>query len=111
MRSGHRTLKELEDLTGQISLSSERVAKLDSDISALKKDQTTITAALIQSAKTEKKLSEDIAGFSERLTGLREQEDGIKNSLKETARCLGRGPGGAPTYGLEAAAGHPRPPR
>ncbi len=54
----------------------------------MKKDQTTITAALIQSAKTEKKLSEDIAGFSERLTGLREQEDGIKNSLKERRGAL-----------------------
>ncbi|MBZ9654397.1 murein hydrolase activator EnvC family protein [Phyllobacterium lublinensis] len=83
-----RTLQELEQLTGQISLSSERVAKLDGDIAALKKDQTTITAALIQSAKTEKKLSEDIAGFSERLTGLREQEDGIKNSLKERRGAL-----------------------
>ncbi|ATU90279.1 hypothetical protein B5P45_15765 [Phyllobacterium zundukense] len=83
-----QTLKELEDLTGQISLSSERVATLDNEIAALKKDQTSITAALIQSAKTEKKLSEDIASFSEKLTGLREQEDGIKNSLKERRGAL-----------------------
>ncbi len=63
-------------------------ATLDNEIAALKKDQTSITAALIQSAKTEKKLSEDIASFSEKLTGLREQEDGIKNSLKERRGAL-----------------------
>jgi len=83
-----QTVKELEDLTGQISLSSDRVAALDNEIAALKKDQTTLTAALIQSAKTEKKLSEDIAGFSEKLTGLREQEDGIKRSLRERRGAL-----------------------
>lgn len=83
-----QTVKELQELTGQISLSSERVAALDNEIAALKKDQTTITAALIQSAKTEKKLSEDIAGFSEKLTGLREQENGIKNSLKQRRGAL-----------------------
>ncbi len=82
------TLKELEDLSSQISVSSERVAALDNEIAALKKDQTTITAALIQSAKTEKKLSEDIAGFSEKLAGLREQEDGIRTSLRARRGAL-----------------------
>ena len=83
-----QTAKELEDLTGQISLSSERVTALDNEIAALKKDQTTITAALIQSAKTEKKLSEDITGFSDKLSGLREREDSIKTSLKARRGAL-----------------------
>ncbi len=83
-----QTAKELEDLTGQISLSSERVTALDNEIAALKKDQTTITAALIQSAKTEKKLSEDIAGFGDKLTGLREQEDTMRTSLKARRGAL-----------------------
>ncbi|MGH6861843.1 MAG: hypothetical protein ACRECY_16450, partial [Phyllobacterium sp.] len=43
------TAKELQDLTGQISLSSDRLASLDREIAGVKKDQTTITAALIQS--------------------------------------------------------------
>ncbi|CAN7245937.1 murein hydrolase activator EnvC [Phyllobacterium sp. LjRoot231] len=83
-----RTAKELEDLTGQISLSSDRVTALDNEISTLKKDQTTITAALIQSAKTEKKLSEDITGFSDKLVDLREREDSIKTSLKARRGAL-----------------------
>jgi septal ring factor EnvC (AmiA/AmiB activator) len=82
------TVKQLEEITGQISLSSERVSALDKEIADLKKDQTTITAALIQSAKTEKKLAEDIAGIGDKLTDLREREDGIKLSLKERRGAL-----------------------
>ncbi len=82
------TAKELQDLTSQMSLSAEKVASLDKEISGLKKDQTTITAALIQSAKTEKKLSEDISGFTDRLTGLREREDGVRLVLRQRRGAL-----------------------
>ncbi|EJN05591.1 murein hydrolase activator EnvC [Phyllobacterium sp. YR531] len=82
------TAKELQDLTNQISLSAEKVASLDKEISGLKKDQTTITAALIQSAKTEKKLSEDISSFTDRLTGLREREDGVRLVLRQRRGAL-----------------------
>src|SRR5262249_12854488 len=61
---------------------------LDTEIAGLKKDQTTITAALIQSAQTEKKLNQDIAGFSSRLSDLRGQEDTIRASLKERRGAL-----------------------
>ncbi|WP_425287420.1 murein hydrolase activator EnvC family protein [Paramesorhizobium deserti] len=77
-----QTSEELERITGEISLSQEKLAKLDDEIGALKKDQVTITAALIQSAKTEKKLTQDIEDIGEKLMSLREQEDGIKLSLK-----------------------------
>ena len=82
------TAKELQDLTSQISLSADKVASLDKEISGLKKDQTTITAALIQAAKTEKKLSEDITSFTDRLTGLREREDGVRLVLRQRRGAL-----------------------
>ncbi|MHC1547541.1 murein hydrolase activator EnvC family protein [Phyllobacterium sp. K27] len=82
------TAKELEELTSQISLSADKVASLDKEISGLKKDQTTITAALIQAAKTEKKLSEDISNFTDRLTGLREREDGVRLVLRQRRGAL-----------------------
>ncbi|TXR49247.1 murein hydrolase activator EnvC [Phyllobacterium endophyticum] len=82
------TARELDQLTGQMSLSSGRVAELDKEIAGLKKDQATITAALIQSAKTEMKLSEDIASFSDKLTGLRERQDGIRTSLRSRRGAL-----------------------
>ncbi|WP_425373785.1 murein hydrolase activator EnvC family protein [Phyllobacterium salinisoli] len=82
------TDSELGRVTGELSLSQEKLAKLDNEIGALKKDQVTITAALIQSAKTEKKLAQDIEDIGEKLTSLREQEDGIRLSLKERRGIL-----------------------
>ncbi len=82
------TSSALESLTAEMSVSNERLAALDAEIAALRKDQTTITAALIQSAKTEKKLAEDIAGIGDRLTALREQEDGIRLSLRSRRAVL-----------------------
>lgn len=76
-----QTSSELERISGEMSLSQEKLVKLDNEIGALKKDQATITAALIQSAKTEKKLAGDIGDIGEKLTSLREEEDGIKLSL------------------------------
>ncbi|MRG54887.1 peptidoglycan DD-metalloendopeptidase family protein [Phyllobacterium sp. SYP-B3895] len=83
-----QSLKELEDLTSQISLSSERVSALDNEIAGLKKDQTTITAALIQSAQTEKKLTQDIAGFTNKLADLHGQEDSVRTSLRQRRGAL-----------------------
>jgi septal ring factor EnvC (AmiA/AmiB activator) len=82
------TARELDQLTGQMSVSSGRVAELDKEIAGLKKDQATLTAALIQAAKTEMKLSEDIASFSDKLTGLRERQDGIRTSLRSRRGAL-----------------------
>lgn len=82
------TQKELQDLTNAMSVSSEKLAQLDQEIAGLRKDQTTLTAALIQSAKTEKKMSEDIAGFQDKLTGLREREDGLRLSLRQRRGAL-----------------------
>nr|WP_245411795.1 murein hydrolase activator EnvC [Phyllobacterium leguminum] len=76
------TSSELDRVASEMSLSQEKLARLDQEIGALKKDQATITAALIQSAKTEKKLAKDIAEIGEKLTSLREQEDGIRLSLR-----------------------------
>jgi len=55
--------------------------ELAEEIEAVRKDHASITAALIQSAKTEKKLGEEIEDISARLEALKEQEAGIKLSL------------------------------
>ena len=47
----------------------------------MKKDQATITAALIQSAKTERKLGQDIEDISDRVEALQLQEADVKHSL------------------------------
>ena len=72
---------EYERVSREITLSAERMEALAQEIEAVRKDHATITAALIQSAKTEKKLGEEIEDISARLEALKEQEAGIKLSL------------------------------
>ncbi len=73
---------EYEKLSNELTVTGDRLKQLEDEVAGLKKDQTTITAALIQSAKTDKKLQQDIADIADKLTALREQEDGIRASLR-----------------------------
>ena len=72
---------EYEQVAKEITLSSERLAKLSADIATIKKDHASITAALIQSAMTEQKLGQDIEDIGARLEGLKDQEQKIRTSL------------------------------
>lgn len=72
---------EYEKVSAEITLSSERLAKLAADIAAVKKDHASITAALIQSAMTEQKLGQDIEDIGARLEGLKGEEQKIRVSL------------------------------
>ncbi|WP_214470777.1 murein hydrolase activator EnvC [Mesorhizobium sp. dw_380] len=72
---------EYERVSKEITLSSERLAKLAADIAAVKKDHASITAALIQSAMTEQKLGQDIEDIGAKLEGLKAQQQKIRASL------------------------------
>ncbi|AZO52496.1 MULTISPECIES: murein hydrolase activator EnvC [unclassified Mesorhizobium] len=72
---------EYEQVSKEITLSSERLAKLAADIAAVKKDHASITAALIQSAMTEQKLGQDIEDIGAKLEGLKGQQQKIRASL------------------------------
>jgi murein hydrolase activator len=73
---------ELDQLKSEAELSEAKIKELDASIEALKKDEASVTAALIQSAKTAKKLTGDISEIEDRLSGQREEEDAIIVSLK-----------------------------
>lgn len=75
------TASEYETVLRQMSLSKERLESLAGEVAAMRKDNTAITSALIQAAKTEKKLSNDIAAIEVRLETLKQQEDALKASL------------------------------
>lgn len=79
---------ELEALLKAATLSQERAKALDAEIDALKRDETAVTAALIQSGKTERKLSEDIARIETRLEAQQGTERGIRDSLKARRNVL-----------------------
>lgn len=93
-------MAEYDRITGEIALSQERMAALSAEIAAMRKDQATITAALIQSAKTEKKLSEDIEDIAARLEKLKRQEDEIRVSLAERRGVLAEVLGALQRMGL-----------
>ena len=84
----HATLSELDQLLAIASVSDQRARELAAEIAALKKDETTVTAALIQSAKTERKLSQDIKPIEDRLVEYRDQEEAIKLSLHSRRAVL-----------------------
>ena len=91
---------EFERISREIVLSDEKVAKLAADIATLRKDHATITAALIQSAKTEKKLDDDIEEISDRLGRQKAQEDVIRRSLWARRNVLAEVLGGLERMGL-----------
>jgi murein hydrolase activator len=94
------SVSELDELLAAASVSDQRAKELNKEITALKKDETTITAALIQSAKTERKLSQEIEPIEERLTGYREQEEGIRLSLAARREVLAEVLAGLQRMGL-----------
>ena len=83
-----------------MQLSSERVAALSAEIDGVKKDHASITAALIQAAKTEKKLGQDIDDISGKLEGLKEQEASIRTSLAARSGVLAEVLGALERMGL-----------
>lgn len=91
---------EFERITRDMVLSDEKVAKLAADIATLRKDYATITAALIQSAKTEKKLNDDIEVISERLGRQKGEEEAIRRSLWARRDVLAEVLGGLERMGL-----------
>jgi murein hydrolase activator len=82
------SVAELDALLEAASVSDQRARELAAEISALKKDETSVTAALIQSAKTERKLSQEISPIEDRLMDYRTQEDAIRQSLFERREVL-----------------------
>ncbi|MET0941585.1 MAG: murein hydrolase activator EnvC [Mesorhizobium sp.] len=91
---------EYEGVLRDMSLSSERLEKLAAEIASVKKDHATITAALIQAAKTEKKLGQDIEAISDRLADLKTQQESIRGSLNARRGVLAEVLGALQRMGL-----------
>ena len=72
---------ELDNVSREITLSDSRVTALAGEIAGIKKDHASITAALIQAAKTERKLGEDIEDITSKLEDLKERHEEIRLSL------------------------------
>jgi murein hydrolase activator len=91
---------ELDLISKDISLSGEKVTALAQEIAGIKKDHASITAALIQAAKTERKLSEDIEEITSRLEDLKERQEEIRLSLSARRDVLAEVLGALQRMGL-----------
>jgi murein hydrolase activator len=91
---------ELDQLKNEAGLSEAKIKELDASIEALKSDEVAVTSALIQSAKTAKKLTGDISVIEERLAGQREEEGVIHKSLKARRGALAEVLGALQRMGL-----------
>jgi len=91
---------DYEAVTREIALSQERLQGIAAEIEALQKDQQTMTAALIQAAKTERKLAQEADGIAIRIEDLRKQETALKASLAERRGVLAEVLGALQRMGL-----------
>ncbi|MCR4267861.1 murein hydrolase activator EnvC [Nitratireductor sp. ZSWI3] len=95
-----KTQAEYEDISRAIELSQQRLEEIGAEIAAIKNDNAAITAALIQAAKTERKLSEDIDEISLRLSKLRHEESYLRESLNSRRGVLAEVLGALQRMGL-----------
>lgn len=91
---------EYDRIAKELSLTDERRDKLAADIAAVKKDSATLTAAMIQAAKTEQKLGQDIEDIADRLQALKLQRDQIAKSLASRRGVLAEVLGALERMGL-----------
>ena len=76
-----RSRAELEKLTDAISLSKDRVAKLQASIASLGKDQADLRQQLVDSAERQKDLQRKLEADEDRMTALHVKEQSIHANL------------------------------
>lgn len=73
---------ELEKLRNEISLSRDRIAKLQASIASLGRDQSELRNQLVEAADRQKTLQRNLDADEKRLTALHARADGIRKSLR-----------------------------
>ena len=99
-RSPESARSEYEQIQHEMTLSDERINGLRAEMAKLRKDEATLTAALVQAAKTEKKLSEDVEAIGARLEPLKAQQLIVRESLLERRDVLAEVLGALQRMGL-----------
>ncbi len=93
-------MSEYERLSQELTVSRERAAEIEAEIAAIRKDHASLSAALVQAAKTERKLSEEVIAIADRLDVLGMQERDLRESLHERRGVLAEVLGALQRMGL-----------
>ena len=91
---------DLDRVTEALTVSEERAAAIAEEIAAIRKDNASLSAALVQAAKTERKLSQEVSDIAAKLDVLRIQEEGLRESLAERRDVLAEVLGALQRMGL-----------
>ena len=83
-----RSVADFGRLSSELGLSEAKQRQIAEEIALIRKDNASITTALIQAAKTEKKLSEDVAGMEDRLAELERSRAAVRGSLSQRREVL-----------------------
>lgn len=87
-------------ITEELTLSKERAQEIASEIETIRKDHASLSAALVQAAKTERKLAEEVSEIANRLDLLAMQEKDLRDSLNERRGVLAEVLGALQRMGL-----------
>jgi len=93
-------MNEYERLSQELTVSRERAAEIEAEIAEIRKDHASLSAALVQAAKTERKLSEEVIAIADRLDVLGMQESDLRESLHERRGVLAEVLGALQRMGL-----------
>jgi len=91
---------ELERIGRALTLSEERAAQIEAEIASTRKDNASLSAALVQAAKTERKLNQDVADIAFRLDELAMQREALVASLADRRGVLAEVLGALQRIGL-----------
>jgi septal ring factor EnvC (AmiA/AmiB activator) len=91
---------EHERILKALTVSEARATEIEAEIAAIRKDNASLSAALVQAAKTERKLGDEIAVIAGRLGELDVQQEGLRASLAERRDVLAEVLGALQRMGL-----------
>ncbi|TCD13802.1 murein hydrolase activator EnvC family protein [Oricola cellulosilytica] len=83
-----RSATELADVLRARQLSREKAQQLAAEVAGIRKDRASLNTALIQAAKTERKLSRDVMELEDSLVATAREADAVRLSLSERRALL-----------------------
>ncbi|WP_223477405.1 murein hydrolase activator EnvC family protein [Oricola indica] len=91
---------ELADILREHAVSAKRSEELEQEVARIRKDRASLNTAIIQAAKTEKKLAADVFDLEERLVATGREADAVRASLRERKALLAEVLGALQRMGL-----------
>ncbi|MFZ2102240.1 MAG: murein hydrolase activator EnvC [Oricola sp.] len=79
---------ELTSILREQAISAKRSGELEEEVNRIRKDRESLNTAIIQAAKTEKKLAADVLDLEDRLVSTGREADTVRASLSERKALL-----------------------